>query len=132
MSSIDSGHQGYIVMAAKRRFWSTEEKRSICLQASVPGVSVAQVAQRYSMNANLIFRWLRDTRFAPDGEERHDAVFLPVTVSAPLPAEMGVAADGPPTFGTAVRIELAGGHQVVAEGRFDGEALGRMLKVWQS
>lgn len=84
------------------------------------------------MNANLIFKWLRDTRFAPDGEERHDAVFLPVTVSAPLPAEMGVAADGPPTFGTAVRIELAGGHQVVAEGRFDGEALGRMLKVWQS
>jgi hypothetical protein len=28
---------------------------------SVPGVSVAQVARRYSMDANLIFNWLRDT-----------------------------------------------------------------------
>ncbi len=84
------------------------------------------------MNANLIFKWLRDARFAPDGEERHDAVFLPMMVSAPVRAEMEVAADGPPTFGTAVRIELVGGHQVVAEGGFDPDALGRLLKVWLS
>ncbi len=43
-------------MTAKRknRFWSDDEKRSICQQASVPGVSVAQVARRYAMNANSI------------------------------------------------------------------------------
>ena len=34
----------------KKRFWSDDEKRSICLQAAVPGVSVAQVARRYAMN----------------------------------------------------------------------------------
>ena len=39
----------------KKRFWSDEEKRSICNQTQVPGVSVAQVARRYSMNSNLIF-----------------------------------------------------------------------------
>ena len=32
------------------------EKRSICAQALAPGMSVAQVARRGSMNANLIFR----------------------------------------------------------------------------
>ncbi|MEY8832307.1 transposase [Phaeobacter italicus] len=42
----------------KKRFWSDEEKRSICNQTQVPGVSVAQVARRYSMNSNLIFTWL--------------------------------------------------------------------------
>ena len=46
----------------KKRFWADEEKRSICEQALVPGVSVAQVARRYSMNANLIFKWLKDPR----------------------------------------------------------------------
>ena len=49
----------------KKRFWSDEEKRSICRQTRAPGVSVAQVARRYAMNSNLIFTWLRDPRFAP-------------------------------------------------------------------
>jgi len=30
----------------KKRFWSDDEKRSICLQTAAPGVSVAQVARR--------------------------------------------------------------------------------------
>jgi transposase len=34
----------------KKRVWSDNEKRSICAQARVAGVSVAQVARRYAMN----------------------------------------------------------------------------------
>lgn len=49
----------------KKRVWSDDEKRTICAQTLTPGVSVAQVARRYSMNANLIFKWLKDLRFAP-------------------------------------------------------------------
>jgi transposase len=46
-----------------KRLWTNEEKRSICLQTTVPGVSVAQPARRYATNANLIFKWwLRDPR----------------------------------------------------------------------
>lgn len=41
-------------MVGKKRFWSDDEKRSICAQTTVPGVSVAQVARRYALNANLI------------------------------------------------------------------------------
>ena len=37
----------------KKRLWSDAEKRSICDQTLAAGVSVAQVARRYSMNANL-------------------------------------------------------------------------------
>ena len=47
----------------KRRSWSDDEKREICQQTTVPGVSVAQVARRYSMNANMIHTWLKDPRF---------------------------------------------------------------------
>ena len=46
-----------------KRLWTDEEKRSICLQTAAPGVSVAQVARRYAMNANMIFKWLRDRRY---------------------------------------------------------------------
>ena len=53
----------------KKRFWADEEKRSICQQALAPGVSVAQVARRYAMNANLIFKWIKDPRFSPAAGE---------------------------------------------------------------
>ncbi len=43
----------------KKRFWAYEEKREICAQAMTPGMSVAQVARRYAVNANLIFKWLQ-------------------------------------------------------------------------
>ncbi|APG47281.1 transposase [Phaeobacter porticola] len=56
----------------KKRCWSDEEKVSICGQTRAPCVSVAQVARRYSMNTNLIHKWLRDPRFAPE-EETGDA-----------------------------------------------------------
>ena len=65
----------------KRRFWSDAEKRMICVQARLPGVSVSQVARRYDVNANLVFSWLRDPRFEPGEEavEEH-AGFLPVEI----------------------------------------------------
>ena len=65
MSTIVIGHYGDGVARRAKRLWSDEEKWSICLQTG-PSVSVAQVARRYAVNANLIFKWLRDPRFAPD------------------------------------------------------------------
>lgn len=64
----------------KRRSWSAEEKRSICLQTLASGVSVSQVARRHSMNANQIFNWLKDPRFTPVGFEAEEPLFLPVEV----------------------------------------------------
>jgi len=40
----------------KKRFWAEEEKREICVQATTPGMSVAQVARRYAVNAIPIFK----------------------------------------------------------------------------
>jgi len=67
----------------RKRFWSDDEKRSICAQTTVPGVSVAQVARRYAMNANLIHNWLKDPRFAPEpeiSEPNCHGGFLPVEI----------------------------------------------------
>jgi transposase len=103
----------------KKRFWSDEEKRSICAQTRAPGISVAQVARRYAMNANLIFTWLRDPRFAPAAldEAETDAVFLPVEIDgASIDHKPEVVAS--PGSATAQRIDitLSDGRRVVVEG----------------
>jgi transposase len=40
----------------KRRKWSDQEKVRIIAQTRVPSVSVPEVAHRYDVNANLIFK----------------------------------------------------------------------------
>jgi len=65
----------------KRRQWSDDEKTSIVAQTKVDGVSVAQVARRYAVNANQIHQWIRNPKYNPDLVEGDDEVFLPVEVS---------------------------------------------------
>jgi transposase len=117
----------------KRRSWSDEEKRSICQQTLAPGVSVAQVARRYTMNANLIFNWLRDVRFSPTAEdvETDTADFIAVDVCCeptanPLPSVLEPA-KASRSHGR-VEIALSGGHRLIVEGGFDGAELARLLK----
>jgi transposase len=111
----------------KKRRWPDEEKRSICFQTTAAGVSVAQVARRYAMNANLIFKWLKDERYAPDADavpEESEPVFLPV--------EVEVATSPVPALATApagrIEIVLPDGCRISTEGSFDGDELARLLK----
>ena len=113
----------------KKRVWSEDEKRTICAQTLTTGVSVAQVARRYSMNANLIFKWLKDPRFAPveSGLSGVDAslesVFLPVEIEAPplksaYPAPACDAEDHPYSVVSAQRVDitLSDGRRILVEG----------------
>jgi transposase len=121
-----------VILAKKRvrRSWSDDEKRSICGQTLVPGVSVAQVARRYSMNANLVFKWLKDPRFTPDAKETEETVFLPVEVSATDMALAPSLSGNRPVQhpSNRIEIELADGHRLTVDGSFDGDALARLLK----
>lgn len=85
----------------KRRGWSDDEKRMICGQTRAPGVSVGQVARRYDVNANLVFAWLRDPRFADA------ARFLPVEIVAEVKVLAAV-----PAADNHIEIELAGGYRM--------------------
>lgn len=112
---------GYSMSSGKKRFWSDDEKREICGQARVAGASVAQVARRYAINANLIRKWMRDPRFAAgaeDSDEVIEASFLPVEI-----ADRGVPADedarGQPPSSlceTHVDLSLSDGRRVLVEG----------------
>ena len=117
----------------KKRFWSDEEKVSICAQTFAPGVSVAQVARRYAMNTNLIHKWLRDPKFAPDPETVADEVaeaprFLPVEiVDRPQTKDTASTTDAKPAQST-IEIDIAGGHQLRIVGSYDPEALARLIR----
>jgi len=122
-----------LVMAGKKgqkkRFWSDDEKRSICEQTLTPGISVAQVARRYSMNANLIFKWLKDPRFMPPESPAVpvaaalEGVFLPVEIDEPpmersALAPTGKGASSPCSVITAQRVDitLSDGRRILVEG----------------
>lgn len=118
------GHSMAGKKGRKKRFWSDNEKRSICAQTRAAGVSVAQVARRYAMNANLIHKWLRDPRFAPDQEEdisvpEGTAAFLPIeiegVVSSSCPAALP-SIHGSALSAQRVDIRLSDGRRILVEG----------------
>jgi transposase len=116
----------------KHRHWSDEEKRSICCQTQAPGVSVAQVARRYAMNANLIFKWLNDPRYTSDGVVPDAQVFLPVEIRPEAPVDSAPLIDVPATDCSErigrLEIVLPDGVCLKVEGGFDGDELARLIK----
>lgn len=122
---------GFWVVRRTKRLWTDEEKRSICLQTMAPDVSVAQVARRYALNANMIFKWLRDTRYAPgSGSVAADApVFLPVEIAGPIHSEAArpiLPYSALPSC--LLEIEIAGGHRLRVSGAYDPEALAQLIR----
>ncbi len=110
-----------------KRLWTVEEKRSICLQTTAAGVSVAQVSRRYALNANVIFKWLRDPRFAtdPDAAPTAEPCFLPVEiVERPGASSPGDARE----LGGTIEIDVVGGHRMRISGGYDPEALARLIR----
>ena len=103
----------------RRRVWSAEEKTRIVGQARVYGVSVSQVARRYDVNANLVFKWLRDPRF---GGVAQGSRFLPVEFSPPDLEQGRCEPAGK------IGISLANGHRLEIVGGFDPACVVRLVR----
>ena len=82
MSTFGSGHSGAFFHGPASQAPALERRRKAfdLLSEQGAGVSVAQVARRYAMNANLIFKWLNDPRYAPDDVVGDTQTFLPVEI----------------------------------------------------
>ena len=122
---------GFCVVRRTKRLWTDEEKRSICVQPTAPDVSVAQVARRYALNANMIFKWLRDARYAPGSAQGFvDApVFLPIEIVNPTRGEAArpiLPSNVLPDC--QLEIETAEGHRLRISGSYDPGALARLIR----
>ena len=105
----------------KRRNWSGDEKRIVCVQTRFSGVSVSQVARRYDVNANQVFNWLKDPKSAPGSKGADAARFLPVEIVAlARPSVTPVAVPGE------IKVELVGGDRLKIIGVYDPDALARL------
>ena len=82
------------------------------------------------MNANLIFKWLRDSRFAPEPQAIPDAepCFLPIEIVDHVPGDVKPAANDDPETGGSIEIDIAGGHRLRIVGAYDPEALARLIR----
>ena len=96
----------------------------ICAQTRVRGVSVSQVARRYDVNANQVFNWLKEPRFADAEPPESGTAFLPVEITEPR--GMPVLSDS--TEPSTLEIDLCSGHRLRLTGAYDADALARLIR----
>src|ERR1700689_194589 len=67
----------------RRRTRSLDERKRNVEEALAPGVSVAAVARRHGLNANLVFKWIRRSREGGRDRRGEPAKEKPVVVAPP-------------------------------------------------
>jgi transposase len=114
-----------------RRKYTMAEKRAIVEETRRRGASVAEVAQRHGVNANLLFGWRRLYQQGVLREESSakPVALLPVKVTTPtlLPAEREAARRPVTKASGLIEIEFAGGQRLRIRGRVDRSTLTRVI-----
>jgi transposase len=112
--------------AGRRRFWSSDEKRRMIAESFAPGASVSKVAQRYGVNANLLFTWRHRDAGSTASGGTEPIELLPVQIEDERALAAPVAAPGP--VGR-MEIVLAAGERILVGADVDTAALARVVKA---
>ena len=107
----------------RRRRYTKDFKRRVVAETLEPGASVASVALRHGLNANVLFNWRRDPRFRQGNDP---GAFLPVEVSDPIVRDLAVSE--PQRSHSRVEIALRSGHRLILSGPFDPEMVLRLAR----
>ena len=118
-----AGKDGVLVpLGRKRRSWKRDEKRQIVEESLQDGASIAEVARRHDLNANLLFTWRR--QLGLESIETNDLTrILPVTITAEATEERGLESSGQ------MEIILSGGERILVWTDVETAALSRVLKA---
>jgi transposase len=120
-----------------RRKYTLAEKQAIVVETRQRGCSVAVVARRHGINANIVFGWRRLYRqglLSADAAVEAPAL-LPVTIETPtvVPGEPASGKESHRAHrrdrGGAIEIEFAGGVRVRVHGKVDRTTLARVIAV---
>ena len=136
-----------------RRSWAVAEKRRIVEETLLPGVSVATVARRHDINANLLFSWRRQAHLGGTASGSvtatpEPAEFVPIGVFERAadegPAMVALHAAGTPQASRrrsperapklderpgVIEIDLPDGARVRVDAFVNERALRRVLRV---
>lgn len=119
------------VVKPPRSMRTVAERRSIVEETLQPGASVAIVARRHEVNANLVFTW---RRLYQQGLLEPDAAItatrlLPVQVNASSAAPIHDAAGRAKRGVGAITITLASGHRIELHAPVDVGSLAPVLDL---
>ena len=106
----------------KRRSWTRDEKRRIVEESLVAGASIAEVARRHELNANLLFTWRRKMGVEPS-EQKDPTPLLPVTIIAEAAEEARPESSGQ------MEIVLCEGERIIVWSDVELAALSRVLRA---
>ncbi|MGH8630855.1 MAG: IS66-like element accessory protein TnpA [Burkholderiales bacterium] len=126
-----------VVRRGKRRRFTKEYRRQVVQETLAPGASIAGVALKHRLNANLVFTWRRRLLPALAPARARSVKLLPVTITdsgAPAPAdETNIPRKPVRRYRTrgVIEIELNGARLVV-KGAVDAEALRVVLAALAS
>lgn len=118
----EASEDGAAGSGGRRRYWKKDEKRRIVAESLEEGASVAEVARRHGLNANLLFTWRR--RFAA-GDVNEPPAILPVTITSTPAMALSSARE---TIGR-MEITLSTGERIVVSADVDASALARVVKA---
>lgn len=112
-----------------RRWRSVSEKRQIVEMTLEPGARVAEVARRYSLNANQVFKWRR----AYERGELNEpcSALLPVTVTpmSGVESKPVIEAHSAAAAVASIHIEIPGKAHLSIESGADAALVGSILEI---
>ena len=117
----------------RRRVWGADEKRRMIEESRAPGASVAEVALRHGVNANLLFTWRRQAARHDRGKGASPVELVPVEVT-PEARRLDDAAGelrtaGAPDGGGRMEIVLGDGARILVGADVDAAALARVVRA---
>ena len=107
----------------RRRSWTLDEKRRIVEESLEDGASIAEVARRHELNANLLFTWRRKLG-VERSEQNAPMGIVPVTIAPELTAEGHC-----PDAAGQMEIVLSAGDRIIVWADVEMAALKRVLKA---
>ena len=121
--------------ARTRRLHDRAFKDDMVAQSLVPGASVAAIAMKGGINANLLFKWRREHVRAKDAVASAGATLLPVCVipdvavsPSPSPSPPPIAAVNRGARPGVIELEIAGAQQRL-RGTVDEAMLSSVLRA---
>ncbi len=116
--------------ARTRRLHDRAFKDDMVAQSLIPGASVAAIAMKGGINANLLFKWRREHVSAKDAVAPAGATLLPVCVipDVAVPSPPPIAAVNRGARPGVIELEIAGA-QLRLRGAVDETMLSSVLRA---
>jgi transposase len=117
----DDGRVAVLSGSVRRRRWSAAEKAAVVRETLVPGARVSDVARRWQVDPQQVYRWRHRDGVTHHGTMRRshaaEPAFVPIVTDAVPAGEAAPAASASPV----IEVRLAGAVVRVVSGLDDAQ-----------